>query len=153
MSNTIKYAETVKFHKKKAELQVKLSKPEADEAGKIVKSGAVFFEIANALPGTEADPKMDWQNKIIMKIGVNDIGVLLDTYHSGLEESKLFHQTEQGNSTSLTMKKGENGSYLIGISKKIADKQLKAGLYLSAPDMEIFSIMLKSALPTILGWS
>lgn len=153
MSNTIKYAETVKFHKKQAELQVKLSKPEADESGKITRSGAVFFEIAKALPGTESDPKMDWANKIIMKIGVNDIGVLLDCYQSGLPEAKLFHQTEQGASSSLLTKAGKDGSYSVGISKKNGDKSLQVGLYLSASDLVILTTMLRAALPTILGWS
>ena len=153
MSNTIKYAETVKFHKKQAELQVKLAKPEVDAEGRITRKGAVFFEIAKALPGSDAEPKMDWSNKIIMKIGVNDIAVILDTYERRLPETNLFHKTEAG-TTTCKIKAGNEDSYSIGISKKIGDQApLQAGLYLSAPDMTVLILMLRSALPTILGWS
>jgi hypothetical protein len=153
MSNAIKYAEAVKFYKKRAELQVKIAKPEADEGGRITKKGAIFFEMANALSGGDPkNPRMDWANKIIMKIGTNDIAQILHGLRTRSPEIKLFHSNATGSST-CSIKPGNEGSYGVSIFKKDGEESKNASLFLSGPDMVVLSTLLAAALPVTLGWS
>jgi hypothetical protein len=147
----IKYPEAVKFYKKKSELQVKLAKPETDEAGKTVKKGAVFFEIANAIPGSE-EGRIDWSNKIIMKIGTNDIAQILHGLRTRAAEIKLFHQNDTG-STTCIIKPGNEGSFGLQIFKTVGNDKKNSQLYLSGPDMVVLSSLLDAALPVTLGWA
>lgn len=150
--NAIKYAETIKFYKKTAELQVKLLKPEADESGKIIKEGCIFFEMADAIPG-DPEGRIDWRNKIIMKIGVNDIGVLLNALKFDLPEAKLFHKTSTGTST-FQFAKGKNpGTYGVSLYKTLGEQKLQSRMYLSSADVMILEEILRAGLPVILGWS
>ncbi|MDD3412571.1 MAG: hypothetical protein PHY47_01080 [Lachnospiraceae bacterium] len=149
--SVIKYPEAVKFYKKKSELQVKLAKPEADEAGRIVKKGCVFFEIANAIPGSE-EGRIDWSNKIIMKIGTNDIASILHGLRTRAPEIKLFHSNDAG-STTCTIKPGNEGSFGLQIFKTAGAEKKNASLYLSGPDMVVLSSLLDAALPVTLGWA
>lgn len=150
--NTIKYAETVKFYKKTAELQVKLLKPEADESGKITKEGCLFFEMAQAIPG-DTEGRIDWKNKIIMKIGINDLGALLNGIRYELPEVKLFHKTASGTST-FTLAKGQNpGTYGVSLYKVAGEQKLQARMYLNSADLIVLEKVLEAGLPVILGWS
>jgi hypothetical protein len=150
----IKYPEAVKFYKKKSELQVKLAKPEADEAGKIVKKGAVFFEIANAIGG-DTEGRIDWNNKIIMKIGTNDIAAILHGLRTRQKEIKLFHQNDAGSSTCV-IKEGEGqyaGTFGLQVFKTVGQEKKQSSVFLSGPDMVVLSNLLDAALPATLGWS
>ncbi len=152
MSNKIKYAETLKFHKRKAELQVKIAKPEADEAGRISRKGCVFFEIANALPSSGTDTRMDWSNKIVMKIGVNDIAQMLYGLRTRAPEIKLYHQNDSG-SSACNIKPGNEGSFSFSIFKKMGEQTSQASLFLSGPDVMVLTTLLQASLPVTLGWS
>ena len=79
--------ETVKFHKKKSEFQMSIVKPEYDQKGYVNKKGMIFFEIANALQGQD---KMDWANKVVMKICVSDIGKIMANLKTG-QDVKIYH--------------------------------------------------------------
>jgi hypothetical protein len=150
----VKYPESVSFYKKSAELQVKLKKPEADAEGRIVKGkdGCLFFEAARAIPG-DAEGRIDWPSKIIMKIGVNDVGQLVAFLSGRTSECKLFHKNASGASTNLELSAGEKGSVGVRISKKAADATVtSAQLYLSGPDSIILEELLKASLPIILGY-
>lgn len=152
--STVKYPETVSFYKKSAELQVKLKKPEADPDGRIVKGkdGCLFFEAARAIPG-DPDGRIDWPSKIIMKIGVNDIGQLVAFLSGRTNECKLFHKNATGASTNLELSAGEKGSVGVRIFKKAADgATTSAQLYLSGPDTIVLEEILKASLPLVLGY-
>jgi hypothetical protein len=151
--STAKYPETVSFYKKTAELQVKLKKPEIDDNGRIIKGkeGCMFFEAARGIPN-DPEGRIDWDSKIIMKIGVNDIGQLVAFLSGKSEECKLFHKNASGASTTLEMKPGEKGSVGVRISKKVGDTTSAAQLYLSGPDSIILEELLKHSLPITLGY-
>lgn len=151
MTNAIKYPETVKFYKKNAEVQFKIAKPEADERGGIGKKGAVFLEIAKAIPGDE-NGRIDWQNKIVMKIGTNDIAEIVYGLKTRSPEIKLFHKNSVGN-TACNIKPGQNGSFQLSVFKNAGDVKSNASLYLSGPDMVVLSNLLQASLPVTLGWS
>lgn len=153
MTQTIKYPEAVKFYKKSSELQVKLAKPQADESGKITRKGAVFFEIAKALAGGDArNPRMDWANKIIMKIGTNDVAQIMHGLRTKQPEIKLFHQNAEGNSSCI-IKPGNEGSYQVSVFKTAGEVKKNASLYLSGPDMIVLTNLLQASLPVTLGWA
>lgn len=153
--STIKFPEPVKFYKKKAELQVKLKKPEVAD-GKITNDGCVFFEMANAIPN-DPDGRIDWGTKIIMKIGLNDIAQLLTFMKNKEKPVTLFHKTQAGSST-FEIKKGQpdpkgNDTFGVRISKKTGEQSSQSVLYLAEQDITILEEVLKSAVPTMLGWN
>lgn len=151
----IKFPESVSFYKKTAELQVKMKKPEADADGRIVKGkdGCMFFEMGKAIPG-DANGRIDWNNKIVMKIGVNDIGQLLAFLSGKTDVCKLFHKNANGASSTCELSAGEKGSVGVRISKKVDEnaQAISAQLYLSGPDSIILEELLKASLPVILGY-
>lgn len=152
--STAKYPETVSFYKKTAELQVKLKKPDVDDNGRIIKGkeGCMFFEAARGIPN-DPDGRIDWDSKIIMKIGVNDIGQLVAFLSGRTTECKLFHKNASGASTNLELSAGDKGSVGVRISKKTAEGQvLNAQLYLSGPDSIVLEELLKHSLPITLGY-
>ena len=151
--STVKYPETVSFYKKTAELQVKLKKPEVDDAGRIVKGkeGCMFFEAARAIPN-DPDGRIDWNNKIIMKIGVNDIGQMVAFLSGKTDTCKLFHKNSSGAASTLEMSVGEKGSVGVRIAKKVGDTVTDARLYLSGSDSIILEELLKHSLPITLGY-
>ncbi len=153
--STVKYPESVSFYKKSAELQVKLKKPETDADGRIIKGkeGCMFFEAARAIPG-DPDGRIDWPSKIIMKIGVNDIGQLVAFLSGRADSCKLFHKNASGASSTLELSAGEKGSVGVRIGKKLGENQQvsSAQLYLSGPDSIILEELLKASLPIVLGY-
>lgn len=152
--NQVKYPEKISFYKKNmANLQVNLKKPEADDSGKIVpgREGCVFFEMAAAIKG-DAEGRIDWKNKVVMKIGVNDIGQILAFLNGKASECKLFHKSKSGSST-CEMSPGQNGSLAVKIGKKNEDTQAFASMYLSPADIVILRTVLTAGLPLMLGWN
>lgn len=80
---------------------------------------ALFLELSQQV-GSEQ--RFDWENKICMKLGVNDIGELiavLENRQKSINGGKgLFHENEQGNS-SLNLTRSENGWLLnVGVKKE-----------------------------------
>lgn len=142
------YPEPVKFHKRSSQLQVQLKKPSVSDTNEIMR-GCMFFEIANAKEGTD---RMDWDNKINMKIGVSDIGKILAGLKSR-NEIKIYHENSRGNSA-LNIAEGQQpGTYGFKFSKKENGELKSAMIYLNAEDMNVFLILLESGLPQMLGWS
>ena len=140
--------ETVKFHKSKSEVQMSLVYPEYDQKGYIIKKGSIFFEIANALPNSD---NMDWKNKIVMKIGLPDIGNILSNIKAS-NPVKLYHENESGN-TSLNIQGGEKpGTYGLFFTQKKGEAITKMMIYLNSEDMNIFIPLLQSGLCKMVGW-
>lgn len=140
------FPEPVKFHKKSSQLQIHLKKPFTTQADEIVR-GCLFFEIARAIPDSD---KMDWANKINMKIGVTDIGKII----AGLkarEEIKIFHENSAGSST-LNISEGQPGTYSFMFSRKAGESINRASIYLNKEDMNVFLLLLTNGLLPMLGW-
>lgn len=145
------YPEPVKFHKRTSQLQVHLKKPYTKVVNdrEEISRGCLFFEIANAVAGSD---RMDWDNKINMKIGVTDIGKILAGLKSG-SEIKIYHENGQGNSA-LNIATGQQpGTYSFNFSKKVGEDLKRANIYLNTEDMNVFMILLQSGLPQMLGWA
>ena len=55
---------------------------------------AVFVEAANQ----SGEKRFDWDNKVIMKWGLTDLGAILGALQNKTPNAKLFHQTEKASS-------------------------------------------------------
>jgi len=113
--------------------------------------GAVFIEAAN-----QTGPKQfDWERKIIMKMGINDLGAMLAVFQGRQMESKLFHQTDGVNSAiELTQRDDpQRAPYLFSISRQVeADRELrKLAVPLTHVEATILKAVLREAVVRLLG--
>jgi len=111
---------------------------------------SVFLELAEQV-GSEQ--KFNWENKICMKLGVNDMGELIATLENrqkAINGGKgLFHENEQGNS-SLNLTRSDNGWFLnVGVKK---EKLTKISHSLSFGEGAILLTLLRVAIQRIYGW-
>jgi len=113
---------------------------------------AVFLETASQ----SGEKQFDWDQKIIMKWGLADIGSVLATLHGRTPQTKLFHKTEKANSTlELTSRDDpERPPYMLSISRQeTADKSLrKVALPLTHAEASILEAALRAATVRIIGW-
>ena len=145
-----KYATPLKFHKKVAQLQIDLAKPKEEE-GK-TKEGCLFISLAKALDDNTG--RMDWDNKINMKLGPMDISRIITGVRSG-QPVKLFHKSEAaGSTTTLEVAAGERkGTFKWFLNKTQGQDKKFGNIYLDQRDMFHIFIMFEAALPIISGWT
>jgi hypothetical protein len=149
-----KYPQPVKFHKKTAQFQVDLkpAREIADEStGKLkVEEGCIFFSLAKALE--DGSGRMDWNNKILMKIEPNDIAKIV----VGLKSNKsvdIFHKSSEVKSTTLKIEAGQNpGTYKFTMGMKDGSRNLMGNIYLNSEDLFVIFNLLEASIPLTLGW-
>jgi len=148
-----KYPQPVKFHKKTAQLQIDLkpARENLDESGKTkVEEGCVFFSLAKALDDNSG--KMDWNNKILMKIEPNDIAKII----VGLKSNKtvdIFHKSSETKSTTLKIEAGQNpGTYKLTMGLKDQSRNSMGNIYLNSEDLFVAFNLLENSIPLTLGW-
>lgn len=148
-----KYPQALKIHKKTAQLQLDLkpAKEVLDSAsGKTrVEEGCVFFSLAKALD--DQSGKMDWNNKILMKIDHNDIAKIIMGVRSG-KNVDIFHKTADDRSTTLKIEAGQPGTYKFVMGKKDGSQSGMATVYLNTEDLFVIFNLLEAAIPLTLGW-
>lgn len=146
----IKYPQPLKFHKKKAQLQIDLKRPEEDDNGRL-KPGCLFLALAKAKE--DGSDRMDWDNKINIKLDPVDISKIVTGVRAG-QVVKLFHKVESRNSTTtLNVEAGSPGSFKWFISKKVGEDSKFGNIYLDSGDMYHLFTMFEAALPVISGWT
>ena len=151
----IKYPQPVKFHKKSAQLQVDLSRPKEEQTqdGKTrATSGCVFFTIAKAL-GDGSD-RMDWNNKILMKIDHVDIAKIVTSTREAKFPVDIYHKSANtGDSSTLKIEPGQNpGTFKLFMGKTRNGQKSYAQIYLNTEDMFILFNLLEASVPVTLGW-
>jgi len=113
---------------------------------------AMFIEAA---PQT-GDRQFDWENKLIMKWGLNDIGGALAVLQGHQPAAKLFHQTEKGNSTFelITRDDPERAPYMLTVSRQNATTRevRKAALPLTHGEAAVLEAALRGAVARLIGW-
>ena len=133
-------------------------KPNARGTGGVIRFSlnaakeALFIEAA-----AQCDERQfDWDQKIIMKWGLSDIGAALAVLQGRQVEAKLFHQTQTASSSlELTHREDpEKAPYLLSISRQeTADKSLrKVILPISHAEAALLESALHTATARILGW-
>lgn len=151
----IMYPQPVKFHKKTAQLQVDLARPKEEQTpdGKTrVNTGCVFFTLAKAL--SDGSDRMDWNNKLLMKIDHVDIAKIITATRSGKFPVDIYHKSaSNGDSSSLKLEPGQNpGTFKLFMGKVKGGQKSYGQIYLNTEDMFILFNLLEASLPVTLGW-
>ena len=133
-------------------------KPNSRGSGGVVRfglnraKGSVFVDAA----AQAGEKQFDWENKITMKWGLSDLGVVLATLQGRLPQAKLFHQTEKANSAfELTPREDpDRAPYLLSVSRQeTADKSLrKVTLPLTHGEAAVLEAALRFAVNRLLRW-
>jgi len=113
---------------------------------------AIFLEAA---PQT-GDRQFDWENKLIMKWGITDIGNTLAVLQGRQPSAKLFHQTEKGNSTFelATRDDPERAPYMLAFSRQnaITREVGKVAIPLTHGEAAVLEAALRAATTRLIGW-
>jgi hypothetical protein len=133
-------------------------KPNSRGTGGVMRFGlnpqkaAIFVEAAPQ----SGERQFDWEQKIIMKWGLSDLGAALAVLQGRTNEAKLFHQSEKANSAFDLIQRDdpERAPYLMSISRQdAADKSLrKVRIPLSHAEAAVLETVLRAAVTRILGW-
>ena len=151
----IKYPQSIKFHKKIAQLQVDLKRPEeveGDQGRLKIKDGCIFLTAAKQL-NPDSD-RMDWENKLLMKLGAVDIVNFLAGINRNTFPIKLFHKVQgTDKSSTLNVEAGDRpGTFKWSIGNSNGTDKRYVNIYLDGKDMLYLKIMFEAALPVISGW-
>lgn len=113
---------------------------------------AMFVEAA----AQSGERQFDWENKIIMKWGLGDIGDALAVLQGHMPKAKLFHQTAKSNSTFelATRDDPERAPYMLAISRQdTATREVrKAAAPLTHGEAAVLETALRAATTRLLGW-
>jgi hypothetical protein len=133
-------------------------KPNSRGSGGVVRFGlnpakaAVFVEAA----AQSGEKQFDWENKIIMKWGLPDLGTVLAALQGRLPQAKLFHKSERANSAFelIYQDDPERAPYFLSISRQTTeDKSLrKVTIPLSHGEAAVLETALRAAITRILAW-
>jgi len=157
--NDTTYPETTKTETTKAYSNgYAIYKPNQRGTGGVVRFNlnaekrAIFIEAASQ----SGEKQFDWDQKIIMKWGLSDIGAALATLQGRLPQAKLFHKTDKASSAfELTFREDpERAPYSLMISRQEeADKSLrKVAIPLTHSEAAVLETALRTATDRILGW-
>lgn len=113
---------------------------------------AMFLEAAPQ----SGDRQFDWENKLIMKWNLSDIGGVLAALQGRQASAKLFHQTDKGNSTFeiISQNDPERAPYLLTLSRQItATREMrKAAIPLNHGEAAVLEAALRAATTRLIGW-
>lgn len=114
--------------------------------------GSVFVDAASQA----GDKHFDWDQKITMKWGLADLGIVLATLQGRQPQAKLFHQTDKTNSAfELAAREDpQRAPYMMSMSRQ--DESAKSVRKVSIPithaEAAILETALRSAVIRLLGW-
>jgi len=133
-------------------------KPNSRGTGGVVRFGlnpakaAVFVDAA----AQSGEKSFDWENKIIMKCGLSDLGTIAAVLQGRQVQGKLFHQSEKANSTlELTLRDdAERAPYLMSISRQDAATKTvrKVSIPLTHGEAAVLENALRLAISRLIGW-
>lgn len=119
----------------------------------------MFMECAKQVNAMDDPRPYDWDNKIVVKLGLQDISQLLFylTLNKPQIPMKLYHQSPKGGNKTVELKyqefKGRPG-YFISTSwqKDKGQDVYRVSAPISMYEGEILKVALKVAIECILGW-
>ncbi len=133
-------------------------KPNSRGSGGVIRfslnpaKAAVFVDAANQ----SGEKQFDWDQKIIMKWGLSDLGAALAVLQGRQPQAKLFHQAEKASSAfELTLRDDpDRAPFLMTISRQdISDKSVrKVTIPITHAEAAVLEIALRAATIRILGW-
>lgn len=133
-------------------------KPNARGSGGVIRfdlnkaKGAVFVDAATQ----NEDKHFDWEQKITMKWGLNDLGTVLAVLQGRTQQAKLFHQSEHANSAFELAARDDpqRAPYMMSVSRQDgASKSVKkVAIPITHAEAAILETALRSAVIRLLGW-
>lgn len=133
-------------------------KPNSRGTGGVVRfglnrtKGCVFVDAASQ----SGEKQFDWENKITMKWGLADLGMVLATLQGRQPQAKLFHQSEKANSAfELSPREDpERAPFLLSISRQeSADRSVrKVTIPLTHGEAAVLETALRAAVTRVLRW-
>jgi len=92
---------------------------------------------------------MDWDNKLVMKLGLPDLVEILVKLKTKAFPAKLFHKIDNGPSSTLEVSEGNKaGTYRWFVSKDGSSMPI----FLDAKDMYLISVLLENAISVTQAW-
>jgi len=114
--------------------------------------GAVFVDATNQ----SGEKQFDWESKITMKWGLNDLGSVLATLQGRQEQAKLFHQSEKANSAfELALRDDpQKAPFFMSMSRQeSATKAVKkVTIPVTHAEAAILETALRAAITRLIGW-
>ena len=102
------------------------------------------------------EKQFDWESKITMKWGLNDLGAVLATLQGRQEQAKLFHQSEKANSAfELTYRDDpQKAPFFMSMSRQEgATKNVKkVTIPVTHAEAAILETALRAAITRLIGW-
>lgn len=133
-------------------------KPNSRGSGGVIRfslnraKASVFLDAAPQ----SGERQFDWEQKIIMKWGLSDLGSALAVLQGRTTEAKLFHQSEKANSAfELVLREDpDRAPFLMTLSRQDAvDKSLrKVAIPVTHAEAAILETALRAAVTRILRW-
>ena len=108
--------------------------------------GCIFINAANQA----GEKSYNWDSKVIMKLGMSDIGKIIATLARRTTECKLFHKSERGQTT-FDLKPGTKYGYMLNTTSTISDSRVN--LPVSDDEAEILLTLLRSVVPIFSRWT
>lgn len=133
-------------------------KPNSRGSGGVVRfglnlsKGAVFLDAASQ----SGEKQFDWENKITMKWGLNDLGSALAVLHGRTSQAKLFHKTNAANSAFelVAREDPERAPYAMSVSRQEAETKAlrKVAIPLTHAEAAVLATLLDAAVTRLIGW-
>ncbi len=125
----------------------------------------VFLEAAKQSgKNDKGNDTFDWDNKIVVKLGENDLGEMISVLEGrkdavGGERGTLFHNTPGGGNKVIGFQAaidndGNRTGYYLNISAQSADKKTssKVGIVIHHHEASLFLVLLKRAVERSYCW-
>jgi hypothetical protein len=133
-------------------------KPNSRGTGGVVRfslnplKAAIFVDAASQA----GEKQFAWDQKLIMKWALSDIGAALSVLQGRQPHAKLFHQSDKATSISEIIAREDPGHapFLLTFSRQdLATKNLhKVTIPLTHPEAAILVALFQAAVPRLLGW-
>ena len=133
-------------------------KPNARGTGGVLRfalkrpKSCLFLEAASQ----SGDKQFDWENKIIMKWGMSDLGSVLAVLQGRCATAKLFHQTEKAQSCFEISHREDpqRAPYMASVSRQNGPGQpaRRVAIPISHAEAAVLEIALRTAVTRLLGW-
>ncbi len=116
----------------------------------------IFLEASNQ----NGEHSFDWQNKLVVKLDIVDVGKLLAVLNRAAGQTKIFHDPSKregyaGTTLNNTIEfmKGTQYGFYLKISQQSSDRSVKAvSLPLSDDEAQVLRVLLEKAIERIYGW-
>lgn len=125
--------------------------------------GIMFVEFANQKQTDDSSVSFDWEKKIVMKLGISDIGDILATL-VGMQDGigpkdgegrrkGIYHQTDKGNTILQLARKSDADVFYIRISKKPKNGDPLVAMHsITIGEGMVLSTLLRRAIEVIHLW-